>query len=58
MSKIFEASYKGNVGMVEMMQLYQIMSDKEIKNLERVIADEDWDTYKKIVKWYLDIDLQ
>ena len=58
MSKIFEASYKGNVGMVEMMQLYQIMSDKEIENLERVIADEDWDTYKKIVKWYLDIDLQ
>ena len=58
MNRIYEAAYKGNLGMVEMMQLYNIMSEKEIKKLKLIIANEDWEAYRKIVKKYLDVDLK
>lgn len=55
---ITEASYKGNIGVMEMMKLYQKLTSKEIEELEEIIKEEDWKSYKKIVKKHLGIDLK
>lgn len=55
---ILEASYKGNIGFMEMALLYQKASDSEIKELENIIKKEDWDAYKKLVKRVLGINLK
>jgi len=58
MNWIYEAAYKGNFGMIEMIKLYAMMSEKEIEKLEKIVNNEDWEAYKKIVKKYLDVDLK
>lgn len=55
---ILEASYKGNIGFMEMAQLYQKASDSEIKELEMIIKKEDWEAYKKLVKRVLGTNLK
>lgn len=53
-----EAVYKNNIGFVEMVQLYQKASPSEIKELEKLIKEEDWEGYKKIVEKILKIKLK
>lgn len=53
-----EAAYKGNIGAIEMIQLYQKASKKEIKELEDIIKKEDWDAYKKLVKKIIGVNLK
>lgn len=55
---ITEASYKGNIGAMEMIQLYQKATKKEIEELEKVIKKEDWEAYKDIVKKVLGVTLK
>jgi hypothetical protein len=55
---IKEAAYKGNLGMIEMLELYKKASKKEIEELEIAIKKEDWEAYKKIVKRVLNINLK
>jgi len=55
---ILEASYSGNIGFMEMAQLYQKASPSEIKELENIIKKEDWEAYKKLVKRVLGTNLK
>ena len=55
---VLEAAYKGNLGFIEMAQLYQKATPDQIKKLEKVIAKEDWQAYKKIVKDVLGVTLK
>jgi len=55
---IREASYKNNIGFMEMVQLYQKATPKEIKEIEAIIRKNDWDEYKKIVSRILNIKLK
>lgn len=58
MNDIIEASYKGNIGAIEMMELFKNASDKEMKEIDKVIKKEDWEGYKKLVKKILGINLK
>lgn len=53
-----EAAYKGNIGAMEMIQLYQKASKKEIKKLENIVKIEDWNAYKKLVKKIIGVNLK
>jgi HPt (histidine-containing phosphotransfer) domain-containing protein len=55
---ILEASYKGNIGFMEMVQLYQKATPKEVEEIEEIIRKNDWDEYKRIVKRILGINLK
>jgi len=55
---ILEAAYIGNIGFEEMIKLYQKATPKETKQIEKVIADEDWNGYKKLVKKILNVNLK
>jgi len=55
---ILEAAYNGNQGFAEMVKLFQQGTPAEIKELEKIIAKEDWVAYKKIVKRILGVKLK
>ena len=55
---IIEASYKGNIGAIEMMKLFKNASDKEMMKIDKVINKEDWEGYKKLVKKILGVNLK
>jgi len=55
---IDEAAYKGNIGALEMVQLYQKATAKEIKEIEKIVNNGDWVSYKKIVKRILGVSLK
>ena len=40
--KLKEASYEGNIGMVEMMKFYQKASDSDINKMERFLDKKAW----------------
>lgn len=44
---IDEAAYMGNIGFEELCNYYQKASSKEIKIMEDIIKEEDWDKFKK-----------
>ena len=46
---IGEASYFGNIGFAEMVKFYQIANDKEIEEIEKIIKNNDWDGFKKLI---------
>lgn len=47
---INEASYKGNIGVMEMIKFYRIASESEIKEMERAAEHNDWKAFKTIIK--------
>ena len=53
-----EASYKGNIGAIEMIQFFQKSSDKDIKKMQKIVDKEDWEEYKKLIKKVLGVDLK
>jgi len=55
---IKEAAYKGNLGVMEYFQLIQKANKKEVKEIEKAVKEEDWETYKKLVKKILGINLK
>lgn len=58
LKKVLEAAYDGNLGFMEMAQMYQKASPSEMKRLEKIIDDKDWVAYKKIVKEILGVTLK
>ncbi len=50
---IFEISYKGNVGLHEMMQFFQVANPEEVKEFEQLMAQNDlpnaWELVQKVV---------
>jgi len=53
-----EASFKGNIGFIEMAKFYQIANKSEIAQLEKIIKNEDWNGYKKLIYKKLGVQLQ
>jgi hypothetical protein len=45
-----ELAYKGNIGFHELVLFYQRASDNEIKEMEEIIKDENWNKFKILVK--------
>lgn len=52
-----EIAYGGNVGFAEMVDFYQKANPKEIKQMESIIKNNDWTSFKKLIKKVLDVDL-
>ena len=47
---ITEAAYPGNVGFAEMVKFYQTATDEQIKKMEKIIKNEDWEGFKKMIE--------
>lgn len=56
--KLFEASYFGNLGFVEMAKFFQIASKKEEEEMQKIVDREDWEEYKKLIFKVLKIKLK
>ena len=52
-----EVAFGGNVGFSEMVRFYQVANPQEIKQMEKVIKDDDWAAFKKLIKRVLKVDL-
>lgn len=55
---LFEASYSGNLGFVEMMKFFQKASKKEQDEMKKIVDNEDWEGYKKLIFKVLKIKLR
>jgi enolase len=53
-----EAAYSGNIGFEEMVKFYQEADKTEIAKLEKLIKNDDWDGYKKLIQDVLNIRLK
>jgi len=47
---IEEAAYPGNIGFEEMSTFYQVASSSEIKQMEKVIKEGDWNKFRLLIK--------
>lgn len=54
---IDEKSYKGNIGFVEMAKFFQKANKTEISQMEQILVDEDWESFKNIINKKLKIKL-
>ena len=52
-----EASYMGNMGIIEMIEFYKKASKQEIKEMEKAAKKKDWDAFKQIIKKVIGVDL-
>jgi len=52
------AAYKGNVGLIEMIQFSSKATDKEQTVMDRAVANEDWETYQAIISQVLGVNLK
>lgn len=55
---ITEMTYPGNIGFEEIVAFYQKATQSQIKELEKVIKDEDWEGFKTQIKKVLNIKLK
>ena len=55
---INEAAYDGNIGFQEMAMFYQKATDSEIKQMEKIIKNEDWDAFKNLIYKILRVKLK
>jgi enolase len=54
---ICEAAYPGNIGFAEMAKFYQVADDKQIKQMEEIIKNEDWEGFKKLISKVIKVKL-
>lgn len=55
---IKEASYSGNIGFQEMVEFYKKASPMDIKYIEKLIKDNNWNGVKRLFKKILGINLK
>lgn len=53
----FEASFKQNIGFVELVQFYKTASPSEIKEMEKIVKKNDWEKFKEIIERVLKVRL-
>ena len=58
MKKLNEESYVGNLGAIEMFKFYQIASDIEIEEMEKIAKNKNWVAFKKLIKKVLGVELK
>ena len=47
---VAEAAYPGNIGFEEMTEFYQVGSKQEIKEMEKIIKQGDWNKFRLLIK--------
>jgi hypothetical protein len=52
-----DAAYPANIGFQEMVLFYQKASKVQIHQMEKIIASNDWNKFKKLIQKVLDISL-
>ena len=55
---VAEAAYPGNLGFEELMNFYQVASKQEIKEMEKVIKEGDWNKFRLLIKKVIGKELQ
>jgi Txe/YoeB family toxin of Txe-Axe toxin-antitoxin module len=53
-----EAAYPNNIGFSEMVKFYQVADSAQLKKMETIIKNSDWDAFKKMIKKVLGVKLQ
>jgi len=53
-----EAAYPGNIGFEELTNFYQKASDKEIKEMEKLIKKNDWMGFRNMIYKVLGVKLK
>lgn len=53
--KVDEASYSGNIGFEEMTKFYQKADKKDEDEMEKILKNDDWDGFKKLIKKVLGV---
>lgn len=53
-----EAAYPNNVGFSEMVKFYQTANRGQIKEMEDIIAAEDWEGFKKLIQKVVGVKLK
>jgi len=57
-NNINEAAYKGNMGFEEMMKFYRVASKEDKEKMEKIVKDNNWSAYKRLIKRVLGVQLQ
>jgi hypothetical protein len=52
-----EKAYSGNMGFEELVKFYDAASEKEKKEMERILDKDDWESFKALIKKVLSISL-
>lgn len=52
-----EFSYPGNMGIMEMIAFYKKASKQEVKEMEKAAESKNWETFKKIIKNVIGVEL-
>lgn len=55
---LHEASYEGNIGFQEMVQFYQVATSADIKKMENLIKNNNWNGVKFLFKKILGVTLK
>lgn len=50
LGRLTEASYSGNIGFEELSKFYKIASKEQIKRMEEILMDEDWESFKRLIR--------
>lgn len=55
---INEAAYPGNIGFTEMCEFYRIANEKQIKEMEEILKEENWDKFRALIYKVLRVKLK
>jgi len=55
---LIEAAYAGNIGFAEMVAFYQKANAKQEKEMDKAVKNNDWESFKKLIKLVLGTSLK
>lgn len=55
---VTEAAYPGNIGFQEMVKFYQKASSIQIKKMEKIVKDGDFEEFKNLIRKVLGVKLK
>ena len=55
---MIEASYRMNIGFQEMTAFYQTATKSQIKHMEKIVKDNNWNAFKKLIKKVVNVELK
>lgn len=55
---LHDAAYEGNMGIMELMNFYDVATQSEIKQMEDILKRDDWDAFKKLIFKVLKVQLK
>lgn len=54
---LFEASYPGNLGLMELVKYHQVATPEQKAAMDQATANKDWETFKQLIHEVLGIKL-